>query len=325
MSDAATPLPCRHCGEARNVLGGLVVIVSRRTKRPIYRVHCSCGCDSPERITCEEAIAAHNARVPDPALAAKDDEIRSLEERLRQRIKDHDSAIRGSLLAMDQATKRIAELEAELAALKAQTYHDDEINSYGLGDVVRTIVGLERPTRHHLSPRSALKGLRAEVSRLSAELATAKEQFLEAHKCSLANRDSLWSLAESVRERDAVVADQRQRLARLTAALAEAKGRVAKRFLSESDYEAAKATLYAAFLRIEEQEAHGPVSAVASWADGLIKEQAAELAAAKEKTCETCAYWRGEKHSCCLDGDCFGNEPFWGAEDFCSRWQRAEG
>ena len=89
----------------------------------------------------------------------------------------------------------------------------------------------------------------------------------------------------------------RAEVARIKAELAEAKGRVAKRFLSESDYETARATLYGAFLRVEGQEAHGPVSAVASWADGLIKEQAAELAAIKERQCATCRHWQPTLYS----------------------------
>ena len=90
MADEVPLRECVRCREARNALGGLVVVISRRYEHPIYRVHCSkCGSDSPERLSREEAVEAHNTRVPDPALAAKD--------------------------------ARIAELEAELVALKART------------------------------------------------------------------------------------------------------------------------------------------------------------------------------------------------------------
>jgi len=130
MADDVTLRECVRCREARNALGGLVVVISHRYKAPVYRVHCSkCGEDSPERLTRDEAVEAHNTRVPDPALAVKDARIKELEAQLN--LVEHQEGnlceTCGQSLGPPWAAEKahmmdhVAELEAELAAMKDKT------------------------------------------------------------------------------------------------------------------------------------------------------------------------------------------------------------
>lgn len=76
MADDVTLRECPLCRQTRESIGALCIVVSRHYKEPIYRVHCSsCGYDGPERLTREEAVAAHNTRIPDPRVAALEAEL----------------------------------------------------------------------------------------------------------------------------------------------------------------------------------------------------------------------------------------------------------
>lgn len=78
MADDVTLLPCKVCNSKRAV----PVRYESRSYGPYWRVSCAnCEYDGPARKTKEAAIAAWNACVPNPRIAALEAEVAALQER----------------------------------------------------------------------------------------------------------------------------------------------------------------------------------------------------------------------------------------------------